>query len=76
VGAGEKIFQHPDVGPVTLTHEVLDINGSGGQRIVVYAAAPGSPDHDAMVLLDLAGSAGVSDTGAYQPAQPETASGA
>jgi transcriptional regulator with XRE-family HTH domain len=75
VGAGEKIFQHPDVGLITLTHEVLDVNRSGGQRIVVYAAAPGTPDHDAMVLLDLAGSAGDSDIGAHEPARPGTAAG-
>ena len=72
-GAEEKIFEHPEVGPVTLTHEVLDINGTGGHRIVVYVAVPGSPDHDAMVLLDLAHPAVVSDNGAHQPARPGTA---
>jgi hypothetical protein len=30
---------------------------SEGQRIVVYLAEPGTPDHDAMVLLDMSASA-------------------
>ena len=63
VGAGEKLFHHPAVGPLTLTHEVLDLNRTDGQRLVVYVASPGSPDHDAMVLLDLADPAGISGTG-------------
>jgi transcriptional regulator with XRE-family HTH domain len=51
-GDGEKVFRHPAVGPMTLSHEMLDLNRTGGQRLVVYMAPPGTPDHDAMVLLD------------------------
>jgi hypothetical protein len=54
---GEKLFHHPDTGMMTLSHENLDLVRPSGQRIVVYMAAPGSADYDAMVLLDMAGSA-------------------
>jgi hypothetical protein len=51
---GQKIYRHPDVGTMTLEHEVLELNRTDGQRLVVYMAVPGSADHDAIVLLDLA----------------------
>jgi transcriptional regulator with XRE-family HTH domain len=51
-GDGQKVFRHPAVGTLTLAHEVLDVNRAGGQRLVVYLAPPGTPDHDAMLLLD------------------------
>jgi transcriptional regulator with XRE-family HTH domain len=54
IGDGEKNFRHPAVGPMTLAHEVLELNRTDGQRLVIYIATPGSPDHDAMTLLDLA----------------------
>jgi transcriptional regulator with XRE-family HTH domain len=54
-GDGEKVFRHPAVGTLTLAHEILDLNRADGQRLVVYMAAPGTPDHDAMVLLDRVG---------------------
>jgi transcriptional regulator with XRE-family HTH domain len=44
-----KTFRHPKVGTLTLTYEVLQI--SERQRISIYQAAPGSPDHDALHLL-------------------------
>jgi len=47
-----KTFQHPQVGEITLTYEVLHL-GEDGQRISVYQAAPGSTDHDALKLLAL-----------------------
>ena len=53
VGNGQKTFLHPIVGTMTLSHEVMEINHTGGGRIVVYSAEPGTPDHDAMVLLDM-----------------------
>jgi hypothetical protein len=28
------------------------VNRADGQRLIAYLAAPGTPDHDAMVLLD------------------------
>lgn len=50
LAVGRKAFAHPRVGPMTLDYEVLDVARSR-QRLVVYGAASGSPDHDAMVLL-------------------------
>ncbi|MEV4255724.1 helix-turn-helix transcriptional regulator [Spirillospora sp. NPDC049652] len=47
-----KTFHHPRVGVLTLDYEVLHLNADG-QRMTVYQAEPGSPDHDAMVLLSL-----------------------
>jgi transcriptional regulator with XRE-family HTH domain len=52
IGDGRKLWRHPAVGEMTLTYEVLDINRTDGQRMVIYMAKPGTPDHDAMVLLD------------------------
>ena len=54
-GDGEKVFRHPAVGTITLAHEILDLNRADGQRLVVYMAPQGTPDHDAMVLLDRVG---------------------
>jgi len=54
VGPGQKTFRHPVVGTITLSHEVLQINGTNGQRATIYLAEPGTPDHDQMQLLDLA----------------------
>lgn len=53
----QKIFQHPQVGTVTLTSQSLHVEGTPGQRIGVYTAEPGTPDHDALLLLDMATSA-------------------
>lgn len=55
MGHGEKTFRHPLVGTVTLMHEVLPLNLTDGQRITVYLAPAGSPEHDAMTILDMAG---------------------
>lgn len=54
IGDGEKTLRHPEVGTMTLSHEGLSLNRAQGQRLIVYMAPPGSPDHDAMTLLDLA----------------------
>ncbi|MEU9833027.1 hypothetical protein AB0D67_15985 [Streptosporangium sp. NPDC048047] len=53
IGDGTKTLRHPEVGTMTLSHEGLSLNRAQGQRLVVYMAPPGSPDHDAMTLLDL-----------------------
>jgi transcriptional regulator with XRE-family HTH domain len=49
-GADRKTFRHPSVGELTLTSEVLNL-AHGEQRLVVYQAAPGSRDRDALTLL-------------------------
>jgi transcriptional regulator with XRE-family HTH domain len=51
-GVDEKTFRHPLVGPMTLAHEILDTDRASGQRLVVYLPVPGSPEYDAVVLLD------------------------
>jgi transcriptional regulator with XRE-family HTH domain len=53
-GADQKTFRHPLVGPVTLAHEILSADRASGQRLAVYLSAPGTPEHDAVMLLDSA----------------------
>ncbi|MEU1016856.1 helix-turn-helix transcriptional regulator [Streptomyces sp. NPDC005900] len=50
-GGGTKSFAHPKVGAMTLTYEVMRLARTGGQRMVVYQAAPGTPDETAMLRL-------------------------
>ncbi|MEV0197871.1 hypothetical protein [Nonomuraea sp. NPDC050691] len=52
---GRKRFNHPSVGRMTLSYEVLEVAHSDGHRLVVYQAEPDTPDHDAMLLLRLTG---------------------
>ncbi|MBO2456588.1 helix-turn-helix transcriptional regulator [Actinomadura violacea] len=47
-----KTFHHPRVGTLTLDFEVLHLDADR-QRISVYQADPGTPDHDTMILLSL-----------------------
>lgn len=54
---GRKEYDHPDVGRFGLDYEVLVPARADGQRLVAYQAEPGSPDHDAMLLLALAADA-------------------
>jgi len=48
-----KSFHHPEVGDLTLSGQSMHIEDTPGQRLGVYTAEPGTPDHDAMLLLDL-----------------------
>ena len=50
---GTKTFHHPDVGDLTLGYQGMQLEGTPGHRLNAYYAQPGTPDHDAMVLLDL-----------------------
>lgn len=52
--AARKTFEHPEVGRLTLDCDVLTVAGSD-LRIVVYTAAPGSPDASALALLAAVG---------------------
>jgi transcriptional regulator with XRE-family HTH domain len=52
--ASHKTFEHPEVGTLTLDCDVLTVSGSD-LRLVVYTAPPGSPDADALALLDAVG---------------------
>jgi hypothetical protein len=49
----DKTFHHPHVGTITLSFQGMQLEGTLGQRLGVYTAEPGTPDHDAMTLLDL-----------------------
>jgi transcriptional regulator with XRE-family HTH domain len=51
-GGGHKTLHHPEVGEMTLSYELLTLGRTNGQRLAVYQAIPGTPDHDAMVRLD------------------------
>jgi transcriptional regulator with XRE-family HTH domain len=53
-GAGDRIIRHPLVGTLRLAHETLGLNRTDGHCLIVYMTEPGTPDHDAMVLLDSA----------------------
>jgi transcriptional regulator with XRE-family HTH domain len=51
---GRKTFHHPQVGDLTLGYQSMQLEGTPGQRMNAYYAHPATPDHDAMILLDLA----------------------
>ncbi|MFE6822234.1 helix-turn-helix domain-containing protein [Streptomyces sp. NPDC057690] len=51
---GSKTFHHPDVGDLTPGYQKLLIEGTRTQRLVIYYAEPGTPDHDKLVHLDMA----------------------
>jgi len=51
-----KTFQHPQVGRITLAFQAMALEGTPGHRMGVYTAEPGTPDHDAMLLLDMTAS--------------------
>lgn len=55
LSTGHKLFDHPKVGRMELNYEVFDVSGAD-QRLVVYQAEPGTPDYDAMLLLNMLGS--------------------
>jgi transcriptional regulator with XRE-family HTH domain len=48
---GRKRFRNPLVGEIALTYESLQISGTDGQTLVVYSAAAGSADEQALALL-------------------------
>lgn len=49
-----KTFQHPQVGPITVNCDVLDITDRD-QQVVIYTATPGSPSEEALKLLSVIG---------------------
>lgn len=46
-----KRFDHPAVGPLTLTMQTFDVRSTPGQELVVYHAEPASPSSHALTLL-------------------------
>ncbi|MGO9190322.1 MAG: hypothetical protein ACLP52_08290 [Streptosporangiaceae bacterium] len=51
--AQKKTFHHPHVGTITLGFQGMQLEGTPGQRLGVYVTEPGTPDYDAMILLDM-----------------------
>ncbi|MBU3064271.1 helix-turn-helix transcriptional regulator [Nocardia sp. NEAU-G5] len=49
----KKTFHHPHVGTITLSFQGMQLEATPGQRLGIYIAEPGTPDYDAMVLLDM-----------------------
>ncbi|WP_329575767.1 helix-turn-helix transcriptional regulator [Kitasatospora sp. NBC_01250] len=49
-----KTFEHPLVGPVSVSCDVLDITDRD-QHLIIYTAAPGSPSAEALRLLSVVG---------------------
>jgi transcriptional regulator with XRE-family HTH domain len=54
--ADVKTFVHPEVGPLTLQMQTLDVRSAPGQQLVVYSAEPGTASADALALLGLSSS--------------------
>ena len=50
---GTKTLHHPLVGTITLGFQAMTLEGTPGHRLSTYFATPGTPDHDALILLDM-----------------------
>lgn len=50
-GTGFKTFRHPVVGELTLAYEGLEMAAEPGLTLTIYAAEPGSPSGERMLLL-------------------------
>jgi transcriptional regulator with XRE-family HTH domain len=50
---GAKTLRHPTVGTITLGFQAMTLDGTPGHRLSTYYATPGTPDHDALILLDM-----------------------
>ncbi len=51
---GRKRFADSAVRRMDLGYEAYTVARTDGHRLVVHQAEPGTPDHDAMLLLSLA----------------------
>jgi transcriptional regulator with XRE-family HTH domain len=49
--SGVKTLRHPVIGELTLPFEDLHIDAAPDQLLMVYTPPPGSPEHDAIMLL-------------------------
>lgn len=49
----QKTVHHPKAGVLTLSSQSTSLEGTPGERLGVCTAEPGTPDRDAMLLLDL-----------------------
>jgi transcriptional regulator with XRE-family HTH domain len=60
---GRKTFHHPEVGELSLGYQSMELEGTPGHRLVTYFAKPGTPEYDALVLLDLLAAEGTPPAG-------------
>ena len=51
---GTKTIRHPEVGPITLNCDVLSVTGTD-LRLIVYTAAPATPDAEKLDLIRVLG---------------------
>jgi transcriptional regulator with XRE-family HTH domain len=49
--SGVKHFHHPVVGELHLKYEAMDVSADEGLSLLIYPAAPGTPEADALQLL-------------------------
>ncbi|QMU69722.1 helix-turn-helix transcriptional regulator [Streptacidiphilus sp. P02-A3a] len=52
-GQRPKTFRHPLVGEITLDFQGMQLEGTPGHRLGVFVTTPGTPEHDAVTLLDM-----------------------
>jgi len=50
--SGLKHYRHPMVGELHLDYQTFAVNGTDGMTLHVFSAAPDTPAHDALALLD------------------------
>ncbi|MEU6106177.1 helix-turn-helix transcriptional regulator [Streptomyces flaveolus] len=48
---GRKAFRHPAIGEITLDFDAMQLPGDAGLTLTAYSAEPGTPEHDALMLL-------------------------
>ncbi|MFE7423454.1 helix-turn-helix domain-containing protein [Rhodococcus sp. NPDC057529] len=49
---GSKTLRHPDVGDLKVNYQVMRLEGADGHSLLSYYAKPGTPEHDAFLILD------------------------
>jgi hypothetical protein len=49
-GSDRKTIEHPEIGPVTVDCDILKVQGAD-LRLIVYSAAPDTPDAEALARL-------------------------
>lgn len=51
VGGGRRRLEHPQVGPLELRYEMLEVTGGHGQTLVIYHAEPDTSSNERLALL-------------------------
>jgi hypothetical protein len=70
VGLEDALVQAAGVvtegGTITLSFQGMQLESTPGHRLGVYVAEPGTPDHDAMILLDMTAPSRIEKPAAHQ----------